>query len=203
MVGDLKPVTDATDVGIVNLTDRRKIAALETKVEGLERELADARAGKVTPAITRDLATCHHHARFLVAENTPEVKCEACGAIVDPYEVLRRIAMREVNFCYTLSTLRKEATDLRAEVDKLKDKRSYLRTRVRKERGPADWTEIAKAMRAAGADTFAIRAVGSMTAAWFYTGKRIVQSSGPHNVPEDAIAELVERSAVSSGAKSP
>jgi hypothetical protein len=122
---------DATDVGVVSLDDRRKIRDLEASKADLERRLAEA-LGRVQPAMERAAHTaCYHSGGFVVEDELLQVTCAQCGAICEPYEVLRKIAHREVNFCYTLNSLRTEAERLRAEVEKLKAARSRIRRRVR------------------------------------------------------------------------
>lgn len=51
---------------------------------------------------------------------------------MDPYVVLRKIAHREVNFCYTLNGLRDEKKNLTAEVEKLKAQRSSLKSQIKR-----------------------------------------------------------------------
>ena len=122
---------EQTDVHVVSLDDRRKIRDLEAKAADLEQRLAEA-LGRVRPAMEREHGQCLHMGAYVVSDDDLEVTCKACGAEVEPYEVLRRIAHREVNFCYTLNSLRTEAEQLRAEVDKLKAARSRIRRRVRR-----------------------------------------------------------------------
>lgn len=121
---------DQTDVHVVSLDDRRRIKDLEAKNAILEQQLAEAK-GLIKPAIERERGECLHHGGYTVSDDDMRVSCKLCGEEVDPYEVLRRIAHREVNFCYTLNSLRKEAEQLRAEVERLKAARSRIRRRVR------------------------------------------------------------------------
>ena len=65
-------------------------------------------------------------------DHKQEVNCRGCGEEMDPYVVLRKIAHREVNFCYTLNGLRDEKKALVDEVAKLKAQRSSLRSQVKK-----------------------------------------------------------------------
>jgi hypothetical protein len=111
---------------ISSLTDRRKIAALEARAADLEHKLAAAMS-VVKPSLAIERAGCHHFGVPLVSDRTPTVTCSDCGAALDPYEVLRKIAHREVNFCYQLNDLRAEARTLAAEVARLKAQRARLR----------------------------------------------------------------------------
>lgn len=121
---------DHTDVGVVSLDDRRRIKDLEAGKADLERRLAEA-LGRVQPALNRERGQCSHHGGYTVSDTDLEVTCNLCDAKVDPYEVLRSIAHREVNFCYTLNSLRDESERLRKEVDKLKAARGRIRRQVR------------------------------------------------------------------------
>lgn len=188
----LEPVTESTDVHVVSLTDRRKIQALERQVENLTNELSAA-LGRARPALERAHGKCYHSAAFEVCENTPEVRCKACGDVVDPYDVLRRIAMREVNFCYTLNGLRDETKRLTKEVEQLKGKRARQRAAVSRATPDVPWTDVAAAMKLAGADSVLVRDIGSHYGAWFYMHKGIVATAGPCRTAREAIHELVTR----------
>lgn len=67
-------------------------------------------------------------------------RCEvkACGAKLDPIQVLRDYARHERNFCYSLEHLRKEQRDLSAEIKKLKALRARLRAEARKSLPPVE-----------------------------------------------------------------
>lgn len=123
--------TEETDVGVVSLSDRRRIKDLESQTADLERKLAAALKG-IQPGLETERGDCLHQGSFIVSDNTLEVTCKRCDAKMDPYDVLRKIAHRETNFCYTLTALRKEREQLAGEVEKLKTARSRIRRRVRK-----------------------------------------------------------------------
>lgn len=124
--------TEETDVGVVSLSDRRRIRDLENQTADLERKLAAALKG-IQPGLERERGgDCLHQGAFIVSDNTLEVTCKRCDAKMDPYDVLRKIAHRETNFCYTLTSLRQEREQLAGEVEKLKTARSRIRRRVRK-----------------------------------------------------------------------
>ncbi len=122
--------TEQTDVGLISLDDRRKIKDLEAKNADLEKKLAAA-LNTVQPQLTTVRGDCLHFGGFTVSDTELEVNCKPCGAKMDPYEVLRMIAHRETNFCYTLNSLRTEAHQLRNEVAKLKAARARMRRTVR------------------------------------------------------------------------
>jgi hypothetical protein len=134
--------TESTDVApVTSLTDRRKIRDLEAKTADLERKLQEA-LGRVKPALehantAKDAdGTCYHSGTFLVSDNEDTVTCKDCGAIISPFVVLRRLSHREVNFCYTLNSLRGERSALEKAVEKLKGQKSRLKTAVRKGSDP-------------------------------------------------------------------
>lgn len=124
-------MTDA-DVApeVSSLTDRRRIASLEAAKADLERRLAEAMS-VAKPAMAYKRDDCLHFGTPQVSDRTPEVTCGDCGAALDPYEVLRKIAHREVNFCYTLNDLRKEAKQLAEDVKRLKATRARLRRKAK------------------------------------------------------------------------
>jgi phage shock protein A len=115
---------------IVSLDDRRRIRELEAQRDDLERKLAAA-LDRANPAITYQRDECYHHGAPKVSDRTPSVTCGDCGAELDPYDVLRKIAHREFNFCYQLNALREEAARLDAEVKRLKASRSRLKRQAR------------------------------------------------------------------------
>lgn len=123
--------SESTDVGVVSLADRRRILDLEAQVADLGRQLAEAMQ-RAKPGIDKKLPTkCYHHGRFTVADHDQLVECIDCGSAMDPYVVLRKIAHREINFCYTLNALRDERKKIYEEVQKLKAQRSRLRRILR------------------------------------------------------------------------
>ena len=123
---------DETDVGVFSLGDRRRIRELEVQVEDLGRRLAET-SGQLHPGLTKKLANeCCHRGRFEVADLLLEVRCIECDALMDPYVVLRKIAHREVNFCYTLNALRLEKETLSKDVERMKAQRSSLRSQLKR-----------------------------------------------------------------------
>lgn len=119
------------EIEISSLDDRRKIASLELRIQDLQTRLGEM-SGLLVPALADHHASCIHFGRFTVSDNRLEVNCQECGALVDPYFVLRKIAHREVNFCYQINHLRKDRETLGAEVAKLKSQRSSLNQQVKK-----------------------------------------------------------------------
>lgn len=132
MIEDGDHSNDHTDVGVVNIGDRRRIRELEVQAEDLSRRLAEA-LGRAQPGISKAMPSeCYHHGSFEVEDHKLEVNCKQCGALMDPYVVLRKIAHREVNFCYTLNGLRDEKVKLTVEVEKLKALRSSLKSQIKR-----------------------------------------------------------------------
>ena len=111
---------------ISSLGDRRRIAELEEANAELRERLAES-ADPDRPAMSIERAGCAHYGETQVRENEESITCVGCGAELNPYEVLRRIAHREVMFCYTLARLREEAEQLNEEVKRLKATRSRMR----------------------------------------------------------------------------
>lgn len=199
MTDTLDPVTEHTDVHVVSLTDRRKIRALELQVENLTRDLEEAR-GAVKPVLNRMRGQCFHSGRFEVADHEPSITCKQCGAVVDPFLVLRKIATRELNFSYQLNALRAEHKELTEAVAKLKGQRTRQRAAVSKATPDVPWADVVAAMKLATAESVLVREITrGQWAAWFYTGKAIVVSAGPCGTAREAIAELVTRSIANAG----
>lgn len=183
--------TDGTDVGLVSLDDRRKIRALEAQVDTLTRQLSEARE-RVRPALENKRGECLHFNGFLVSDNEPVVTCGDCGAVVEPYMVLRKIAHREMSFCYTLNALREETKRLNKEVDSLKGKRARLRGQVSKATPDIPFDDIAAAMKRAGADSLLVRQVSNEWGAWFYLCRSPVVQTPAMRTMKEAVAKLVE-----------
>jgi hypothetical protein len=124
-----------SDVEIGSLSDRRRIKALEAQIADLDARLAEAKSVAV-PTLAKKLGNkCLHNTRYTVDEHKPEVTCNGCGSVMDAHFVLRKIAHREVNFCYQLNHLRKETETLTAEVEKLKRARANLKRGAKRSEG--------------------------------------------------------------------
>lgn len=121
---------DIQVTSVTSLDDRRRIKSLEAQVAGLQQELSDTRA-RAQPGAGISHSSCGHYGGSVVDDNKQLVACASCGERLDPYVVLRRIAHREVNFCYTLNSLREETARLDAEVRRLKASRSRLKRAAR------------------------------------------------------------------------
>jgi hypothetical protein len=124
------PLTEGRDpkveiADVSSLSDRRRIASLEASKADLERKLAEA-MGRARPALDLKHDDCRHFGAPQVHDHTESVTCVDCGAELNPYDVLRKIAHREFNFCYQLNLLREEAERLGVEVKRLKATRSRL-----------------------------------------------------------------------------
>lgn len=137
MSDELIGSSEETDVGVISISDRRRIKDLEAKAADLEQRLAEA-LEHVKPVLTRENTakdsqglSCHHSGGFIVSDNVDEIRCKQCNHVVSPYTVARKLAHREINFCYTLNALRRERKELEAAVQKLKAAKGRLRRRVR------------------------------------------------------------------------
>lgn len=183
--------TDDADVhGVVSLGDRRRIKDLEREKANLEARVAEL-LGQVKPAMHRKIGECYHSAGFTISDKTPEVTCDQCGAIVDPYMVLRKISDREVNFCYTLNSLRKEREVLDVEVRKLRETKARIKRTLR---GATDTPPagIGKMLRDHELAGISIGQVGSMWNAVAHV-KLGAKKQELAKDPESAIAALAER----------
>lgn len=183
--------TDNADVhGVVSLGDRRRIKELEREKAHLEARVAEL-LGNVKPAMNRKIGECYHSAGFTIADKTPEVTCDQCGALVDPYMVLRKISQREVNFCYTLNSLRKESEVLDTEVRKLRETKSRLKRSLR---GAADTTTagVGKLIRDHNLSGIAIGQAGNMWNAVAHVNLGAKKTEVAKD-PETALAALAER----------
>ena len=182
--------TDETDVGVVSISDRRRIKDLEAKTANLERELAEAR-GKLQPLITHEYGAdhCFHTGGFIVLDNLEEIRCKQCGSAINPYIALRKISHREVTFCYTLNGLRKEAAELTAQVKKLKAQRSSIRRRVR-DAADTSTPHLLELVRTHDLQAIGIAKVGSQWMAQVLLPGGTRESSLLGS-PESALAELV------------
>lgn len=157
------------DVGIAevtSLTDRRKIGALEAQVGDLTDKLARA-LDRAQPGLTKALGNeCYHHGTFQVSDTKLEVTCKLCGALQDPYAVLRKIAHREVNFCYQLNGLRDEAQRLALETKRAKATLARVKSQTSKAVAKVDCSvdELDVLMNALDANQFVVsRLHGAMT----------------------------------------
>ena len=79
---------------------------------------------------------CAHYDSFEISMTRPDVRCKTCGGSIDPYSVIRKIARKEISFCWQVNANREELGKLKKEVEELKRKRSYLRSAVKKDEDP-------------------------------------------------------------------
>lgn len=186
-----------TDVEVTSITDRRRIKQLEAQVEVLERRLGTA-LDRAQPGLEKKLGEqCHHHGAFEVADHDMSITCKVCGAEMDPYVVLRKIAHREVNFCYTLNALREETSRLTAEIPKLKAKRSTLKREVRRGQD-VEVNKLGELMRAHDAKAFVVQWWGGAWHAAFRTSYGMVNVTDPKQkvvaagTIEEAVAIAIE-----------
>lgn len=127
------PTEGAPSTEVDEIAWRRELKQLRVRVGQLEAE----RKTRLDPALTnkRDGKhgfQCGSPCGVLVYDKEPVIECAACGAKLDPIEVLRDFAHHERNFCYSLEHLRKERSDLSSEIKKLKSLRQRLRADARK-----------------------------------------------------------------------
>jgi hypothetical protein len=119
---------------VTSLSDRRKIVSLEARNADLEHKLSEAMSeamGRVRPTVTIEHDRCLHLGTPQVHDRTELVTCGDCGVALNPYQILRRIAHREVNFCHQLQGLRDELVRVGKEVTSLKSTRARLRREMR------------------------------------------------------------------------
>lgn len=133
------PTSDESDIGI-----RRQFKAMQTRLQELELLYA-TRFKHQVPVSISELETkhmrCGFHQHVTVSMRTSIVRCTKCGEALDPLDVLRQFTKEERTFAFTLEYLRKETTDLRAEVAALKKQKAALRAAVRKAGGEPDRKE--------------------------------------------------------------
>lgn len=125
---------DDSDIGVrrENKRLRARLVELETMVK--------TRLGRVVPTSTtmpqdfeeKHGLKCGFHPNVIVSMKTPRVECAVCGEKLDALDVLREFARHERHFAQTLEHLRKETSELRAEVPKLKRTLSDLRSRIKR-----------------------------------------------------------------------
>lgn len=188
---DMRIPRQEPDVGVVSLDDRRRIRSLEAQVDDLSRKLATA-LERVKPELTRAAHTeCYHSGGFEVADQNQEVKCKACGALMDPYVVLRKIAHREVNFCYTLNALREEKTLLEKQVKTLRGTRSRLRAQVSKATPDTPADDVAAAMKKLNADSVLIVNVANEWGVWFQSMRATVLKTPAMRTLREALSRAV------------
>lgn len=182
---------DPVDVGVVSLTDRRKIKDLEAQLDDMQAKLYAA-LGRAQPGLTTAGYECGHHGTFTVSDQLMEIRCKLCNALVDPYVALRKIAHREVNFCYSLNTLRDEKKLLENETKALKARRARLRAQVSKATPDMPLAKVGEIMRSVNADTFGVQRVGTsyFASMKLRDSKRVMRSELQSTV-EVAVDQLI------------
>lgn len=107
---------------------RVRVAQLEaeqkTRLDPLLEVSQDGKHGKHG-------SQCGNPCVVVVADKEPLVECKACGAELDPVDVLREYARHERRFCFALEHLRGEKIALATEIEKLKRLRARLRAEAR------------------------------------------------------------------------
>ena len=155
-----------TDVTVHSLGDRRRIRDLEAQVAKLEERLAGALSNPV-PGLTRHHGECFHSGSFEVSDTDMVVTCKGCGERVDPYVVLRKIAHREVNFCYTLASLRAESARLDKETKAARATLSRLRAQIMAKTPDVGVDELAAFIERVEAEAFVVQRVAGSWASSF------------------------------------
>lgn len=93
----------------------------------------DIKAG-LTLRIEDETHHCHHRA-YYVNEAERVVKCQKCGALVDPFTVLLSIAHKETNLANSLRYLRDEERQRRKNIEKLAQIERNAKARIRRAEG--------------------------------------------------------------------
>lgn len=176
-IGLSVPAQLTTVSTVSSLDDRRKILALQARADELEVRLAAA-LRTVQPVLSVQRDACRHYGVTLVSDNTPSITCRECGAELDPFDVLRRLAHEETVFCHSLSDLREERRKLGEETERLKAKRSAVARDIRrsKDEPPAG---LAARLRAGDVGELMIRRVGK-THEWLVSAKHAIAGTGYH-----------------------
>jgi len=125
---------DESDIGRA-----REFKRMKARLQELETLLASQLRFDVPTSTTAKRQPldkcCHFHLHVIVYMDQARVECRACGAFLDPLDVLRQFANRERNFADTLKHLREERDRLGKEIVALKKQRNSLRSQVRKKGG--------------------------------------------------------------------
>ena len=128
--------------GTLDLAKERELRKLRHQVESLTAKLATYNGVIELSQITtvnryedRHGYKCGFHPRVIVSEETRSVTCQACGAELEPMDVLREFARNERRFVESVTGLRQERAKLLEDVAELKKRRSSLRSQVKKKGG--------------------------------------------------------------------
>jgi len=86
---------------------------------------------------------CSHY-RILVDVETRTIECEQCGAIVDPFDFLYRIAKEQLDLDerkkilqLDIDKLKQETTDRLVKIEELKKEERNVKARLRRFKGQA------------------------------------------------------------------
>ncbi|QWA09547.1 hypothetical protein GTU79_19600 [Sodalis ligni] len=71
------------------------------------------------------------HPKILVDDHLRTLTCRSCGAVVDPFDWINSVTDGETKVDWELQTLRREITDHRTGLEKLKQEELNCRARVR------------------------------------------------------------------------
>lgn len=72
------------------------------------------------------------HSLVTVGEKDREVRCRACGAIVDPFDWMLSVAKKETQLADGVKSLRQEERQRRQNIDKLIQIERNAKSRIRK-----------------------------------------------------------------------
>lgn len=69
------------------------------------------------------------------------LECERCGAIIDPFDYLMKIARDNDMYWNMKQEYRKQATELAAKVEELKREERNLKARIKRKANPKQETQ--------------------------------------------------------------
>lgn len=92
---------------------------------------------RINFAIENDGRFCLHPG-FVVNEHDRVVKCKKCGAIIDAFDLLVKLARKETNLANDVQALRDEERYRRANIQKLIQVERNAKARIRRAGGKAN-----------------------------------------------------------------
>ena len=73
-----------------------------------------------------------HHSLVRVNEKDREVRCRACGAVVDPFDWMLSVARKETQLADNVKALRQEEKERRQNIEKLIQIERNAKARIRR-----------------------------------------------------------------------
>lgn len=143
---ELDADTSPRPAAVLSLTKERELRDLRARNAALEDLVQSYKTGtKLTSELTSRNPyeeehgyKCGFHSRVIVSMETKSVTCQVCHAELEPIDVLREFANNERRFVESFNGLVEERKKMMAEVQKLKDQRSSLRSQIKKKGGKVD-----------------------------------------------------------------